>query len=339
MSFRAALPAFGVGEGSIFFDSRTGRVTSLILSQPLIPGNGVGNHLSWAATGAPKDDAALQTEVWRALRAYLEGHERDLKIDMAQLSRSPRIGIYDDGTLIFVHVPRVVDGIPVRDNAIGAAIKHGNLLLLGLPKWGDIDAAGAPAVSADAARAAVAAHVAPLAISNELREPGLELVPMASGDSIHYRLAWSVMVKVGDDIGSWEGLVDAANGTLFAFEDRNQYADGQITGGVYPLSNDQRPPDGVEQVSWPMSFVDYTVDGVKQYTDVGGNLGCIPGSISTKLNGLFIKMSDTCGAGQRDRDLGHRARLRSDGRRPPTASCRRGIRPATRSRAARATTS
>ncbi len=45
-----------------------------------------------------------------------------------------------------------------------------------------------------------------------------------------------------------------------------------------------------------MSFVDYTVDGVTQYTDVGGNLGCIPGSIATALNGLFIKIQDTCGA-------------------------------------------
>ncbi len=293
---RALLPAFGVSEGSIFFDSRTGRVTSLILSQPLIPGRGVGNHLAWGAPGAPSSDTVLQAEVWSALRGYVQSHQHDLGIDLAELATTPRIGIYDRGTLIFVHVPRVVDGIPVRDNAIGAAIKHGNLLLLGLPKWGDVRVSRTPAVSAGAARDTVAAHVAPFAISGELADPHLELIPMSSGGAIGYRLAWVVLVRVGDDIGRWEGLVDAANGTLLAFEDRNQYADGQITGGVYPLSNDQRPPDGVEQESWPMPFVDYTVDGVKQYTDVGGNLGCIPGSISTALNGLFIKMSDTCGA-------------------------------------------
>ena len=61
-----------------------------------------------------------------------------------------------------------------------------------------------------------------------------------------------------------------------------------------------------------MSFVDYTIDGVKHYTDVGGNVGCIPGSISTALNGLYLKMKDDCGVINETGDGRHRPRLGSD---------------------------
>jgi hypothetical protein len=295
---QATLGAFKVPSESIFFDSRTGRANSLILHEPLIPGRGTGNHLSWGAQ-APKTDADLSSEAWRALRAYLDLHERDLRIDLAELQDPPRIGVFDNGDLIFIHVPRVVNGIPVRDNSIGAAINHGNLVLLGVQKWADVNIGSSQGVSAQAARDALTNYLRPFPVTRYIREPQLEIIPMMSGDAIDYRLAWVVTAKVGNDIGTWEALVDAANGTLFNFEDKNQYGSpvvNQIIGGVYPISNDQRPPDGVEYPGWPMSFVDYTVDGVKNYTDVGGNLGCIPGSISSSLSGLYLEMHDNCGA-------------------------------------------
>ncbi len=294
---QSQIRSLGVAEGTAFYDSRVGRWTSLILSRPLIPGRGVGNQLHWSGGRAPRGDEALKEEVWRALQAYLRDHRADLRLDLAELAESPRISVNRDGALIFVHVGRVVDGVPVRDNSIGAAINSGNLILLGLQKWADVDAgvSRAPAVSEEVARESVRAHVRPLAIEKFTKTPHVELVPMSSGDSIYYRLAWVVTCKIEGDLGNWEGLVDAANGTLFAFEDRNQYADGQIIGGVYPVSNDQRPPDGIEQDGWPMPYADFTIDGVKRYTDGNGNMGCIPGSISTALNGLFVRILDSCG--------------------------------------------
>jgi hypothetical protein len=293
-----AMSSLQVAPGTGFYDSRTGRFSSLILRQPLLPGHGVGNRLAWPAGGAPANDEAMKAEVWKALREYLSAHRADLGLDLGQLAPSPRISILRDGGLIFVYVARVVDGIPVRDNSIGAAINSGNLVLLGLQKWGDVgaDVARTPGVSANAAEDAVVAHVRPLEVSAFTRVPHLELVPMSLGDGISYRLAWVVPCRIAGDHGNWEGLVDASNGTLFAFEDRNQYAvSGQIIGGAYPLSNDQRPPDGVEQPGWPMPYVDFTVDGVKRFTDGNGNMGCIPGSISTSLSGIYFKMLDNCG--------------------------------------------
>ena len=300
---RPELAKFGVTEESVFYDARVGRWSSLILKQPLVPGTGRGNRLSWpSGASAPRNDADLSAQTWSALRAYLQAHEQELKVDLNELASTPRVAVYDKGSLIFVYVPRVVAGIPVRDNSIGAAINHGNLVLLGLQKWGEVNAAPTPSISAESARDAVRGYVgATVAFP---KPASLEFIPMSNGDSIDYRLAWAVSCKVDGDMGSWEGLVDAANGTLFAFEDRNQYGQaakaaqsgaptGVIDGGVYPISNDQFLPGGVEEPAWPMSFVDYTINGVKHYTDVGGNV--IPGALSTALNGLFLKIKDDCG--------------------------------------------
>jgi hypothetical protein len=97
-------------------------------------------------------------------------------------------------------------------------------------------------------------------------------------------------------VGLWESLVDASTGELISFQDRNQYEQRRAIGGAYPVSNDQRPPDGQEQTGWPMPYVDVNANGATAYADSGGSIGCIPGSISTSLAGLYVKINDNCGA-------------------------------------------
>jgi len=142
--------ALGLAPGTAFYDARAGRWSSLILSRPLIPGSGAGNALTWSDGLAPRGVEDWKNAAWNALLDYLRANARDLKIDLAQLSPTPRLSVHGDGDLIFIHVPRVVDGIPVRDNSIGAAINHGNLILLGLQRWGDVGAnvPRSPSVSA-----------------------------------------------------------------------------------------------------------------------------------------------------------------------------------------------
>ena len=324
---RPELAKFGAAEESVFYDARVGRWSSLILKQPLLPGTGSGNRLSWGAH-APKNDADLSAQVWTALHAYLQTHQGELKIDLNELVAAPRVAIYDKGNLIFVYVPRVVGGIPVRDNSIGAAINHGNLILLGMQKWGDVSAASTPSVSAASARDAVRTYLGSTATAAFTRDAHLEFIPMANGDALYYRLAWSVSCKIPGDMGSWEALVDASNGTLFAFEDQNQYGQaakaaqggvsgtGVIAGGVYPISNDQFLPGGIEQPSWPMSFVDYTIDGVKSYTDVGGERRLHPGIDLDRARGKVSQDQGRLRRRQRDglgrhRAAGRRRRRRS----------------------------
>ena len=292
----------------VFYDPRGARLASLILSEPLVPGTGEGNTLDWAGRGgAPASDAALEEATWSALLAYLDRHASILRVRTAELS-APRVGVFEGASLIALASLRTIAGIPVRETTLTAVVNHGNLVLLGVENWGDAIAATVPAITAGQAREAVIRHVAPHAVEGIEKEPALEYIPMSHGDGYRYRLAWIVKAAVRDDIGDWEGMVDATSGELLAFEDKRLYA-RQAVGGVYPVSNDQRPPDGIEQPRWPMPFLDVATAGGNVTTDGGGGLGCATGGSSTALTGRYARVTDSCGlisesAATGDLDLG-----------------------------------
>jgi hypothetical protein len=277
-----------------FYDSRVGRFVSLVLREPMIPGTGKGNTLRWEGLGHPSD-TQIQDRVWSAVMSYLQRHNGELRLTLAELG-TPRISIFEKGQLIFVWVPRIVNGVLVRESSMGITINHGNMVLLGLQNWGLVDTTVAPAITQDRARA-VASDFARPYLASFGKAPHLELIPTSPDDSvITYRLAWVMGVKLADDIGNWEAVVDAHTGELLSFEDKNDYAQRQILGGVYPVSNDQRSPDGIEQTGWPMPYADIHSGSDVTYTDQGGNIGCIAGSISSSLSGRFLRINDNCGA-------------------------------------------
>jgi hypothetical protein len=282
------------------YDWRGGRFSSLVLSQPLIAGTGAGNGLS--GTREPGEG-----QVWQALSAYISSHKAELAVDLAELP-SPNVDVLEGGNVIQIHAPRVVGGIPVRDSGLSAMINHGNLILLGLQNWGNVDATTSPALSAEDARAVVEAHMKPFPITDFTAPSRLERVPLARGQDLSamapgtgydYRLVWAIYPRVADDMGTWEGLVDALTGELIAFQDLNSYAARRIIGGVYPVSNDQRPPDGLEQAGWPMPFTN-VVGNQNTFTTSGGQViaqgPCENANIQTTLNGQFIQILDNCGA-------------------------------------------
>jgi hypothetical protein len=293
----ADLAALGVDADSALYDRRSGRWSSLILSEPLVPGTGAGNRLAWTGRGSTADDEAKYADrVWGALRQFLERHQAQLRVDLAELDATPRVGVFEGGSLIVVHARRVVDGVPVRDGGLGAVLNHGNLVLLGLLGFGEVDPEAGTRIGADAARAVVVDHARPFPVVGVVRAPFLERVALLLDDRYDYRLAWVVNVAIAGDLGSWEGLVDAHSGELLSFQDTNQYASRKVTGGVYPVSNDQVPPDGVEQPGWPMPYTNVVVGGNTVFTNTGGVLGCATGTISTSLAGRFVRISEGCGA-------------------------------------------
>jgi trimeric autotransporter adhesin len=278
------------------YDWRGARWSSLVLSQPLVPGDGLGNTLSGARP-------TTESDVWRALSAYISSHHEALLVDLAEMP-SPRVGIFEKGNIINIHAPRVVGGIPVRDSSLSAVLNHGNLILFGLQNWGTVDASITPALSADAASAVVEAHLKPFAVAG-YDDAHLEWIPLARGQDMttvapgrgyDYRLVWTVYPRMLGDMGTWEGLVDAITGELIAFQDRNSYAARRITGGVYPFSNDQQPPDGIEQPNWPMPFANVVGSQTSTTSGSGQVLVCEMGNIQTTLNGQFVQISDNCGA-------------------------------------------
>jgi hypothetical protein len=287
------LAALGADSG--LYDWRGARWSSLVLSRPLVPGDGKGNDL---AGPSPVSEA----DVWRAVSEFLAQHKQELLVDAAELA-DPSVAIFENGNIIHVHAQRAVGGIPVRDSGLSAFINHGNLLLFGLQNWGDVDGTTSPVLSLPQARAVVAAHLKPL--TGEAYAGRLERIPLARGQDAaaialgqgyDYRLAWVVPVRVPGDLGTWEGLVDALTGELLAFQDKNQYAVRRVIGGVYPVSNDGVDPDGDEQPGWPMPFAN-VVGGVNSFTTGSGQVTtCEMGNIQTTLNGQFVRISDNCGA-------------------------------------------
>jgi hypothetical protein len=292
------IDALGVGPDSAFYDPRAGRISSLILSRPMVPGTGVGNTLRWLDLGGrPADEGAMKDLVWSAVTDYLRENQSILRLDLSELS-APRIAIFEGGALIQVYSQRAINGIPVRDSSVTAVINHGNLVLLGLQNWGDAQTlAAGPQIAADQARSAVAQHVQPFVVEGWGRGDGhLEYIPMVAGDGFDYRLAWVVNASVRGDLGTWEGLVDAVSGDLIAFQDRNQYVARKAIGGVYPISNDQRPPDGIEQQGWPMPYLNVVTPSGTVVTNAGGTIGCATGNLTTALAGRYVRMADQCGA-------------------------------------------
>ena len=68
-------------------DARAGRVSSLIVSEPLVPGTGVGNTLRWVDLGGrPADEGSMKDAAWSAITGYLQRHEGVLRVDLSELS-------------------------------------------------------------------------------------------------------------------------------------------------------------------------------------------------------------------------------------------------------------
>jgi Calx-beta domain len=301
------LQSLGAQSDGGFYDWRSGGWGSLIVSVPLVPGTGVGNSLKWGGVlgAAPANDSELQQRAVAALFRYLSEHQGELRINPSEAS-TPNAGAMEKGTLIQVHAPRVFHGVVVRDSGVTGIINHGNLVLLGMQNWGAVDAATAPGIKLEDAKATLVEHLRPFEVSSYLDAGHLELIPLQRGDGYAnvvpglgytYRLAWVMTVEVSGQTGTWEALVDASNRELIAFQDKDLHAVRRAIGGVYPLSNDQRPPDGIEQAGWPMPFANITSSSPAVFTTTGGIVpACITGNMSTTLNGQYMRMNDTCGA-------------------------------------------
>jgi len=303
------LATLGVAADHGFYDVRAGRWGSLILREPLIPGTGKGNNLRWQDLGLGTDasEAQIKQQAWPALRSYLQRAEGQLHVDLSEVGEV-RTEVHDGGALIHVYVGRSVGGVPVRDSYLSATINHGNLILLGLVNWGAVDAGLSASISADDARAVASSFVQPFEFRAAKGKPQLELVPAVRNggatetDAYSYRLVWNVSGSVSGSLGNWEALVDANSGKLLLFGDRNQYDKTKraLVGGVFPVSNDGQPPDGVEQKGYPMPYADLGLKdgGVVTYTTTSGISRCVDSTRNprTTLSGRFVSVNDTCGA-------------------------------------------
>jgi hypothetical protein len=178
---------------------------------------------------------------------------------------------------------------------------HGNLIAWGASRWSRIDASPIPDVTAGEAVDRLYAYMKLTAADRVtlLDKGSLKLIALRSGGvfgaGYSSALVWRVALRVGDEPETWEAQIDAHTGAVRSFTDINAYA--QAKGGVYPVSNDQAPPDGVEQAGWPMPYADIAIGASSQTSNASGSFACAPnGSVATTtLSGPYVRVVDACG--------------------------------------------
>ncbi|MCB1034607.1 MAG: hypothetical protein KDD47_12320 [Acidobacteria bacterium] len=283
------LSALGITANGARVDRRGGRFETLLPS-----------HALTAAQRAPGRSLSAHGEDARAaFRSFLSSHRTELGIGLAELS-SGRATVYGDGSVVSVHLQRVIDGVPVRGSYVHGVINHGKLNLYAARHWGDVHVSLEPQITASSAYKSATEFLAPHTLSGSWGKDQLLLIPTAKtqgaqevGNGYGHRLVWQLHPTFDADRGTWELLVDAATGEVVSFVDTNQYA--EIRGGVLPVTNDGIVPDGVEQAGWPMPFVDVQTGSGILTSDTGGNVAAT-GSMTSSLAGPYVRINDNCGA-------------------------------------------
>lgn len=300
------LTLLSVPSTGAFFDRRAGRWSTLMPKTALLRrSTGAGPAWQPLAGISTPTRGSLEDSAWQALESYLREHHEELRIDLAQLSPAS-ITVHDGGDRIQIYSQRRVEGIPVRDTYLTAVISHGNLILLGVRNWGDVETSPDPLVSEQSAAGVLQAYLGSIQIDG-LRKPAeLILVPTAPvrdhsrvdiGKGYEYRLAWVLAPELGGVAGDWEAVIDAHDGEILLLDDARSYATTRkVVGGVYPVSNDGSVPGGVEQTGYPMPYVDVTHGSELYFTDSGGNHPvCVDGTVTTRLDGRYLRIDDFCG--------------------------------------------
>ena len=298
-----------------FIDPRSGAATGIMDARPLLPGNGVGNRLTLADLGARigRPVAALdRTSVADAVLAFASENRRVLGVDVNQLGPPRAEPVTED--LWQISVPQHYKGIPVRYGRLAASISHGNLVVIGTESWGDVRGLSAkPRLSAEEALAAGWVYVDGASAADLMvRPPRLEIVPLAPpehergngfggpiGSGYRHRLVWTFVFQRPPDDANWEVMVDAHDGEVISFQDANLYVEHQVTGGVYPVTSTEICPTagtcGTMQSGWPMPFANTGLASPNNFANSAGVFDWTSGTVTTTLNGPFVRILDSCG--------------------------------------------
>jgi uncharacterized repeat protein (TIGR01451 family) len=197
---------------------------------------------------------------------------------------------------------------------LAATISHGNLVLLGTETWGNVVLDSHPVITDKQALAIGFAYAEGKDPADELwRGPTLEIVPYAPkqhqsgeafvgpvGEGYGHRLVWAFGFLRPPGLERWEVLVDAHSGEVVSFQDTTHYAEEQIVGGVYPLTDTEICPTneicGTMQPDYPMPFADTGLAAPNDFTNSAGLYEYGGGTVTTTLSGLYVDVSDVCGS-------------------------------------------
>ncbi|MCP3100260.1 endopeptidase [Myxococcus sp. K15C18031901] len=291
----------------VYLDPLTGTPSAIQGAIPLIPGSGVGNHVTLASLqqqlgrSAEKVDEAVVAD---ALLGFIADNRDALGVDLLQLGE-PRVTRVTD-VLWHVFIPQQVEGVAVRHARLVATINHGNLVLLGTEAWSNVTASPRPDLDEEGALLAGGERFGLLETPADLwQQPTLEFAPMAGADAAfgagyQHRLVWTYGFQDAGEAERWKVTVDARTGEVLALEDDNHYLDATVKGGIYPLSSTEVCPSnetcGSMQLDTPMPWANTGMPAPDNYTDSAGRFEHGSGAATTTLSGKYVRISDSCGA-------------------------------------------
>ena len=299
---------------NFFMDPRSGALTAVIGAVPLIPGSGVGNNRKLADLEQEIGRAVVAVEapvVGDLVRRFVVRNAAVIGVDVEQLGSTRAVQVAED--LWHIRIPQEVDGIPVRHGHMVATIKHGNMVLLGTETWGNVVLDTQPTITDKQALEIGFAYADGKGPADDLwQEPALEIVPYAPkqhqngnafagpvGEGYRHRLVWTFGFSRPPGPERWEVLVDAHTGEVISFQDKNHYAEEQIVGGIYPLTDTEICPTnqtcGSMQLGYPMPFAYTGLAAPGDLTNSAGLYDYSGGTATITLAGPYVDVDDTCG--------------------------------------------
>ncbi len=106
------------------------------------------------------------------------------------------------------------------------------------------------------------------------------------GTGYDHKLVYELYIGSETSSIIWHALTDAHTGELLILQDARKF--GVVQGGIYPVTNSE--PEVIR--SFPYAAV--SNNGTKT-ADLGGNYFYDGGMTSCNLNGLYVRISDSCG--------------------------------------------
>lgn len=309
------------GEGEVYIDPRSGVPTNIMAPIALVPGDGYGNELTFQQLSGDLDREVTGVDedlVGDTLLAFIYENQEVLSVDVSQLGEVVAAKVTEN--LWQVHLPQVVEGVPVRYSRLTATVSHGNLVLLGGEVWGNVQIDPRPRLSPEEAMRAGFEYLGGrLSADSIVASPALEILPTAPpehegsagyngpvGAGYGHLLVYSFAFERKGTEGTWQLAVDAHDGSVVELQDVNHYVTRRITGGVYPQSStDQCPVTtynlfdhnrcGVMQGGYPMPGADTGQAAPNDFTTTSGQYNYISGVSTTTLSGLSSNLNDICG--------------------------------------------
>ncbi|MEA2692786.1 MAG: trimeric autotransporter adhesin, partial [Acidobacteriota bacterium] len=282
---RHGLVAFAEGGGIAWIPGKGNSLTIDKLGVSLKPG------------GKKIDLAAMET----IARGFLPKVAGMLGVDPKSLVLNLARSGQPASHVWFVDFDVVQGGLLVEGARVVFRVNNGNLIQFGtenLPALGS--AVPAVKVTSAQALAAVAKYIGGFSSSDTFRDNGsLHLLPTnipstRSADGFDFG-AGRGLTKVYQFVfhrdgakGTWQARVDASTGEVLDLVDINEYATAAVTGGTYLNS----PTTGSEVVR-PAPYADLSIGG---NANAAGLYNFTSGTVTSTLNGPFVKITDTCGA-------------------------------------------